>query len=358
MTRKRSDARPSTKAHPLKGIINTNDDPLCCASCPLIFPEGVRGQLQSSAIFVCCGKRICLACRQAGFEDDPRRCPTCKASAVSTTGILKRNAKKGHAWAQCLLGQRFQQGLGVAQSHYEAVRWYRKAAAKGNPLAYYHLVFSIMKGEGGCKRDLFEATKCAEKMVEIDPRLAADVDEIMSDIADEYIEDNHFDEALSILTPLAEAGSTKAQYNLGTTYYNTQNYSAALKWFMKCALQDGGSDACYAAADCCWLLNRFPQAKFWLTFARKILVEENEDSMRFLDKVQHRLRDIRKVCVTCGVALNSDTRKLCKGCKTYCYCSVYCQKIHWDRSDDGHRTECKEVMALAEKMKACKCNDA
>ena len=68
-------------------------------------------------------------------------------------------------------------------------------------------------------------------------------------------------------------------------------------------------------------------------------------------EVHSALCKMRKTCFICGVDLNTTTRKLCKGCKTFCYCSVECQKVHWDRSEDGHRDECKQVMELNKKMK-------
>lgn len=48
---------------------------------------------------------------------------------------LRSAAELGHAHAQFDLGERYEDGKGVAPSLEEALRWYRKSAAQGDPLA-------------------------------------------------------------------------------------------------------------------------------------------------------------------------------------------------------------------------------
>ena len=69
-----------------------------------------------------------------------------------------------------------------------------------------------------------------------------------------------------------------------------------------------------------------------------------------LAEIHSELCEKRKSCSTCGIALDVSNRKLCKGCKISCYCSRDCQKMHWNRPDDGHRDECKTIMKMVEEM--------
>ena len=247
----------------------------------------------------------------------------------------------------------------MAQSDYDAVRWYRKAAAKGCPNACYDLCYSHITGQASCTRDLLAAREFAAMMAEIDPRLSEDTKDVICVIGDEYIDDNHFDEAISILKPLAEEGCSKAQHRLARAYSDTGQGGLALKWSTLSALQ-GQELSVPLAMQCFRYMGPVPwsQAKFWLGVARRRGGDDDPSREAAMNELRAKLCEIRKQCKVCSAPLNTRTRKLCKGCKTYCYCSVECQKIHWDRSEDGHRTECKEVMALAEKMKTYKFNDA
>ena len=55
------------KPHPLKGIINSNDDPIACGIClsPVIDPSDL-------SMVVCCGKAICDECTFQ-FKGEPGR---------------------------------------------------------------------------------------------------------------------------------------------------------------------------------------------------------------------------------------------------------------------------------------------
>ena len=45
-------------------------------------------------------------------------------------------------------------------------------------------------------------------------------------------------------------------------------------------------------------------------------------------------------------------RKMCRRCRTYCYCSRECQELDWNRAIYGHREECMEVAAEMRKLLA------
>jgi len=344
----------------LKGVTSTNDDPSRCVICSEPFAVGLYQRV--SALNACCGKRACIDCSRkpgAFYVQSKDCCVLCHTSGVRTSiGLVKKKAKQGHAWAQTLLGRCFFIGGAVKESNHEALRWFRKAAASGHPFAAVMVGQMLLQGDG-CERNLSSARAHFGRTISLDENVAGTARELLVNVAVSYQESREFDTAITILAPLAELGVNHARHNLGIAYSNNGDVSSALDIYGQTASEGLVEEP--AAFDslimCRSIGNMWPQARFWLSMGTKnlrSLLSSCGDPKRVLGVivgVRTGLREIRDQCGGCGAALQGDMRKKCGGCKTFCYCNRDCQKAHWNRSKDGHREECKEVMELRRKVK-------
>jgi len=57
----------------------------------------------------------------------------------------------GDAWAQCILGVAYFEGVGTRRDPIEAVRWTRKAARQGDDTAQYNLGLAYLDADGAQK---------------------------------------------------------------------------------------------------------------------------------------------------------------------------------------------------------------
>ena len=125
----------------------------------------------------------------------------------------------------------------------------------------------------------------------------------------------------------------------------------------------GEKETSLIVSDCYELSENYALSKLWLSVACKFksaydvkkaggTFEQKPWSFfkRRRDKLRSKLREISDSCGGCGAALEGDTRQYCRGCKAFCYCSRECQKMHWNRTDGGHRAECKEAQDQACKI--------
>jgi Sel1 repeat len=125
---------------------------------------------------------------------------------------LRKAADKGNPLAQSNLGEMYYKGWGVPQDYAEAAKWYLKAAAQGEVYAQNNIAGMYDNGEG-LPLDDVEAVKWYRKA--------------------------------------AEQGYDEAQVNLGVSYNNgegvTQNYAEAAKWHRRAAEQGNAQGQYYLA---------------------------------------------------------------------------------------------------------------
>jgi len=71
-----------------------------------------------------------------------------QTNAAGVVAACRRLAERGDAVAQNNLGALYDSGLGVAQDHAEAARWFRKAADQGSAVAQNNLAILFDDGKG------------------------------------------------------------------------------------------------------------------------------------------------------------------------------------------------------------------
>ena len=359
--------------HPLKGVVNSNDDPHHCASCSVFMQD-----LGKVFLGDCCGRGVCKSC--ADIEAELKCCPQCNVPMRGTSkefaACLKKHSKKGHPWAQASLAILYIEGDEIRKSISEARHWFCQAAKRGHPAALRNLGRWFLLGEMGCPVDLHQAQEYLEAGLEASKTSSAacyeTCQEGLVEIAKCHLETKSFEKARTILLPLAEEGMSNAQKALGDAIvYDYEGrspceqqhcYSWGLLWYSSAAFAAEGDNAAFGNAEhsatiCCDALQKYAQAKFWGRIVKKTLRHpEMSDKVRAtrvitLVNVQRELRALRETCGGCGAEFEGKERKFCRACRAYCYCSRECQKMHWNRKEGGHREDCKDASELKQKMK-------
>lgn len=148
-------------------------------------------------------------------------------------------ATQGNASAENNLGEAYYSGQGVGKDESKAVELWKTAAGHGNASAQFHLGMAYSDGAGGLKKSKSEALTWWEK------GSAQENADCTSALALAYLNGQGIEMnvtlGLNLLKKAADLGDAVAQYNLGQMYHDgkdmKQDYSEALKWFQKAAVQ-------------------------------------------------------------------------------------------------------------------------
>ena len=346
-----------------KGIISTNDDPGKCAMCfspaAIVSPYGELGLAFSVSLQLCCGKRFCKACRKAdancGFALDllgKRRCTFCNALRSRRISLSLQAAAARKAWALYSMAQHYSLG----ESPGQAFDYMVKAASQGHPEAFLKLS-DLCLGKCGYPRDLVAAQAFAKKARSFHPDLQRLSNKVLLDIAEGLFEDGAVEEVMGILSDMVTEADPDTFDGMlcdriAVAAFQIEQYQLAGEMWVR-AFCHGEKEVSLCVSTCYKRTDHYALSKLWLSVACKFksdYVGEGTSGQkpwsffkRSRDNLRSKLREISDSCGGCGAALEGDTRQYCRGCKAFCYCSRECQKRHWNRTDGGHRAECKEA---------------
>ena len=344
------------------GILSANENAshFVCAICD---SDILGPQLGLPDIAACCGKRACARCIDAGAifvkTDDGGKtlCSMCLEDASDKQRLrkLKQNCRKKYPWALSVFGSgRFQDGEYITGSVYESVRVLRKAAAHFHPRAEIVLAQHMLEGEG-CSTDFPGALRYLQRCALVDPSYEATAHGIMSSFAADSIRSGDTKLTVDICSQLAVFGNAKAQSFIAVygmlLDHGGNDHEFTYRWqVMACMNNDRTAKLGPAAT--ALRLGKLPQAHLFLRRYRQLggssFIENSLgtfDAGDSIEIIRKALRALRQNCGYCGIPLERESRKLCKGCETVAFCSRDCQKMDWNGSG-GHRNDCKDAQAL------------
>lgn len=182
-----------------------------------------------------------------------------KAAAVRW---YRKAARKGNIYAQYCLGNAYFDGDGVQQDPSEAIKLYKNSAKRGCVFAQYNLACCYADGEG-VKKDNVEAVKWYKKAAE------QGYAEAQYNLACCYADGEGVKvdktEAVEWCKKAAERGLSEAQFNLGNCYRNgdgvNEDRVEAINWYMRAAEQ-GCVDAQFVLGNCYRLGDMVKEDKF------------------------------------------------------------------------------------------------
>ena len=304
---------------------------------------------------------------QVGATD----CPFCyrpmRSSAEMFAGI-KKNAKKGSAWGQFELGLVYYDGDLVKQSYSDAFRWFSKASKQNHPQA--HMLLGKMLKDGHVAVDLAKAHRHLEIAMSVGAEVVVveDCRMHLADLAKLYMKvdatvaKSIFDKLVATRGGGASDGAALACR--GELYVYDGDYVMASHMYRDAALNEMMRGVDGAAKSMCAFMyaqkvGNLAQAAFWMKRTRVSNIpfstaDARRGSIERLVRFRQDLRALRDICCGCGIEFEGKERKFCRGCRAYCYCSRDCQKMHWNRKDDGHREDCKGLKELKQKVKEAK----
>ena len=141
----------------------------------------------------------------------------------------------GHARAQCWLGYCYQRGDGIAQDMAEGVRWFQRAARRGEMTAEYNLGICF-EGGLGVSKDRDQMISCYRKAADqghLEAHFRLGVHYTTIPHTRRFGANAATREGLKWLEQAAEKGHTKSQLQLGHLHsLPGGEIVVALKWYL------------------------------------------------------------------------------------------------------------------------------